>query len=340
MIWTDVRDLRVEGQGWTDTKLPFDRLPGRAQGVVRDVVWDLSRHSAGLCAKFRTDAEEIHARWTLTLNRLEMIHMPASSVSGLDLYIETDEGPRWAGLGRPDPFPNAEACLVSGMEEDVMRDCTVYFPLYNGVTSVEIGVPDGAKIEPLERPAGRQTVVFYGTSITHGASASRCGTNHVARVGRALDCETINLGFSGNGQMEPEVARFLAELDPDLFVIDCLPNMTDDQIEERAGVLVETIRDSRPNTPILLVEDRTYGDAAFVTSRRRRNELSREALRNVYAGLQSNGVSGLHYLEGEALLSGDDTVDGSHPTDLGFKRQADLFAKKIKKLLSGIAGEE
>ncbi|MGA1199695.1 MAG: SGNH/GDSL hydrolase N-terminal domain-containing protein, partial [Candidatus Latescibacterota bacterium] len=80
MIWTDIRDLRIEGQGWTDTKAPFDRLPARAEGVVRDVVWNLSRHSAGLCVKFKTDAKEIHARWTLTLDRLAMSHMPATGV--------------------------------------------------------------------------------------------------------------------------------------------------------------------------------------------------------------------------------------------------------------------
>ena len=82
--------------------------------------------------------------------------------------------------------------------------------------------------------------------------------------------------------MEPEVATFLAQLDPHLFVVDCLPNMVADEIQGRASHLVRTIRDARPGTPILLVEDRTYGDAQFVMSRRRRNENSREAFKKVY----------------------------------------------------------
>ena len=85
MIWKDIRDLYLEGQGWTDTKAPFDRLPARAEGYVRDVVWDLSRHSTGLCARFTTDAARIEARWTLTSTALAMSHMPATGVSGLDL---------------------------------------------------------------------------------------------------------------------------------------------------------------------------------------------------------------------------------------------------------------
>lgn len=332
MKWTDIRDLRIEGQGWTDTKAPFDRLPARAEDVVRDVVWDLSRHSAGLCVKFVTDATEIHGRWTLTLDRLAMSHMPATGCSGLDLYIDTDDGPGWAGVGRPETLPDVEAGLASGLEPGE-KSCTVYLPLYNGVTSVEIGVPDGATIEAAVRPADRKRIVFYGTSITHGASASRTGTNHVARVGRDLDCEVINLGFSGNGQMEPEVATFLAELDPDVFVVDCLPNMAADLVTERAAHLVRTIRSARPDTPILLVEDRTYGDARFVRSRRERNETSRAAFRDVYEGLVSGGVGGLHYMEGEGLLGEDDTVDGSHPTDLGFRRQADAFVKHLRELV-------
>ena len=155
----------------------------------------------------------------------------------------------------------------------------------------------------------------------------------MARVGRKLGCEVINLGFSGNGQMEPEVASLLAEQDPDVFVIDCLPNMTADLIAERAGHLVKTIRATRTDPPILLVEDRTYGDARFVPSRKERNETSRVAFRDVYDSLIAEGVSGLTYMEGASLLGDDDTVDGSHPTDLGFKRQADRFVDQLSAIL-------
>ena len=336
MIWTDIRNLQIEGQGWTDMKSPFDRLPASAEGVVRDVVWDLSRHSAGICVKFRTEAPTIWARWTLTSDRLAMSHMPATACSGLDLYIDTPDGSRWAGVGRPEPTPDVEAVLVKDME-DGEKPCTVYLPLYNGVTSVEIGVPEGCRMEAMERDSDRRTIVFYGTSITHGAAASRAGTNHVARVGRDLDCETINLGFSGNGKMELEVATFLAQLDPHLFVVDCLPNMVADEIQGRASHLVRTIRDARPGTPILLVEDRTYGDAQFVMSRRRRNENSREAFKKVYGQLQSDGLEGIYYMEGANLLGEDDTVDGSHPTDLGFRRQADRFVERIREIQAQVS---
>ena len=78
--------------------------------------------------------------------------------------------------------------------------------------------------------------MFYGTSITQGACASRPGMAAVAIVGRKLDTSVINLGFSGNGRMQPEIADLLIELDPAIYVIDCIQNMSrfdDDEIFRR-----------------------------------------------------------------------------------------------------------
>ena len=47
----------------------------------------------------------------------------------------------------------------------------------------------------------------------------------------------------------------------------------------------------------------------------------------------------LYYLEGSHLLGddGEGTVDGSHPTDLGFARQAAAFAKVLEPILTPMA---
>jgi len=87
--WHDIREWGVEGQGWNDTEAAFDRLPKRAKGVVRDSVWKLSQCSSGLCVRFETSAPAINARWRLRNLELCMAHMPATGVSGLDLYILT-----------------------------------------------------------------------------------------------------------------------------------------------------------------------------------------------------------------------------------------------------------
>lgn len=332
--WYDVQLLGVEGKGWEKTKAPFDRLPAKAEGVVRPPVWGLSRHSAGMCVRFSTDAPAIRARWTLTSAKLEMPHMPATGVSGVDLYVRVGAKWRWLACGRPAMKTNS-ATLVGNLPQE-SREYMLYLPLYNGVESVEVGVPKANRVHTLPRPGGKdKPIVFYGTSITQGGCASRPGMVHTAILGRWLDRPVINLGFSGNGTMDKEVADLMAELDPCVYVIDCLPNMTAGQVAERTEPLVQTLRKSHPETPIVLVEDRTYTDAFLVQERARRNQTSRSAFKDVYQKLKAAGVAHLHYLPGEELLGedGEGTVDGSHPTDLGFLRQAEAFARVLRPLV-------
>jgi hypothetical protein len=262
--------------------------------------------------------------------------MPATGVSGLDLYAKDDQGVwRWVANGRP-AGQTTTANLVNGLVEGP-REFLLYLPLYNGVKSVAIGLPESAKLSKADAyPAGRnKPVVFYGTSITQGGCASRPGMVHTAILGRRLGYPVVNLGFSGNGQMETDVGQFIAEIDAAVFVIDCLPNLSAEQVKLRTEPLVRQLREKHPDTPILLVEDRTYSDAVLVPAKRQRNDSSRRELRAAYERLQKAGVKGIHYLEGENLLGDDNegTVDSSHPTDLGFFRQANVMEKAIRPLL-------
>jgi len=299
VLWYDIQLLRVEGQGWSETKAKFDRLPAKAEGVVRDAVWGLSRHSAGIAARFKTDATTIFARWSLTSSGLGMPHMPATGVSGLDLYVKTESGKwRWLANGRPTAFPDNQVTLAQSIP-DGDREYMLYLPLYNGVTAVEIGVEKSRYLEQLPRPEGTKPIVFYGTSITQGGCASRPGMVHTSILGRRLNRPVINLGFSGNGKMEQEVADLLAELDVAVYVIDCLPNMNADEVAARTEPLVHTLRKAHPMTPILLVEDRSYSDSFLIESKRQRNETSRKVFRAAYERLVAEGVTQLAYLEGE-----------------------------------------
>ncbi|MEZ6069514.1 MAG: SGNH/GDSL hydrolase family protein [Pirellulales bacterium] len=336
-VWYDVALLGVEGRAFDDTEVYFDRLPARAHGVVRDAVWNLSRHSAGMCVRFVTDATHIDVRWTLRSNQLAMPHMPATGVSGVDLYVRDDEGTwRWLAVGQPKTFPTNEQQLVRELPPG-RREYRLYLPLYNGVEEVQIGIPPGATLSrpPTYDADHAKPIVFYGTSITHGGCASRPGMAHVAILGRRFDRPTVNLGFSGNGRLETEVAQLMAEIDAAVFVIDCLPNVTADVVRAQAEPTVAVLRAAHPDTPILLVEDRTYANAFLVESQRERNETSRAALREVYERLKRAGDAHLYYLEGDRLLApdGEGTVDGSHPTDLGFVQHADAFEAVLRPIL-------
>jgi hypothetical protein len=213
----------------------------------------------------------------------------------------------------------------------------LYLPLYNGVSSVEIGIPQQATLARADRREGAKAkpMVFYGTSITQGGCASRPGMVHTGILGRRLGQRVINLGFSGNGCMEKEVAQLMAEIDAAVYVIDCLPNIVAADVAERTEPLVKVLRDKRPETPILLVEDRSYTNGFLIRSKQRRNIESRIELKHVFNRLKAAGDQNLYYLEGEKLLGrdGEDTVDSSHPTDLGFMRHADAFEEVLVPIL-------
>src|SRR5262245_30799611 len=307
LLWYDIRLLDVEGQGFKDTKAPFDRLPARAEKLVRPPVWGLSRDSAGLYVRFRTDATAVQARWSLTRKNLALRHMPATGVSGLDLYVRLPKGSwHWLGVGQPTEVPTNTSVLVRDLPGATMREFLLYLPLYNGVSSVEIGLPKTSKLEKAPAwPAHKKPIVFYGTSITQGGCASRPGMVHTAILGRRFDWPVINLGFSGNGRMEQEVAALMAEIDAAVYVIDCLPNLSARQVSERTEPLVKALRKARPQTPIVLVEDRSYTNAAVLPQRREHNRTNREALHAAWHKMYTEGVQSLHYLPGENLL-GDD----------------------------------
>jgi hypothetical protein len=283
-----------------------------------------------MLVRFTTDATEIHARWALTSSNLAMPHMPATGVSGLDLYVRTaGENWHWLGVGIPRAQTNSVS-LVSGLPPG-RREYLLYLPLYNGTKFVELGVPKKFTLEKAGSwgRGERKPIVFYGTSILQGGCASRPGIVHTSILERRFNWPTMNFGFSGNGKMEIEIAELLAELDPSVYVLDCLPNMVPIEVKERVEPFVLRLRKSHPKTPIVLVEDRPYANLFLLPEKQKRHQEECAELANAYKRLKKSGVKNLYYVKGENLFGddGEGTVDGSHPTDLGFVRQADLLEK-------------
>jgi lysophospholipase L1-like esterase len=148
-----------------------------------------------------------------------------------------------------------------------------------------------------------------------------------AIVQRQLDVPVVNLGFSGSGKMEPEMADLLAELDPAVYVLDCLWNMSPEMVAERVGPFVRRLRQAHPNTPILLAEDSSVSN----TTPTQKGAI----VRTIYQELKSEGIAHLHFLSNKNMLGedGDGTVDGVHPNDVGMLRQAAIFCKSLAAIL-------
>lgn len=335
LAWFDVTDWGVEGRILAEQERLrwFDRFPAAAQQTVTKNVWNLSRHSAGMMVRFKTDATAIHVHYKLLNSNLAMSHMPATGVSGIDLYARDAEGRwRWVQVTRPSS-QEIKTKLVDGISKE-FREFAAYLPLYNGVEFLSFGVAPESRFEPLA--PRKKPIVFYGTSITHGACASRPGMVHTAILGRRFDHPVVNLGFSGNGRMHAEVGDFLTQIDAAAYVIDCLPNMNAAMVTERCVPLVKQLRAAKPETPIILVEDRRNTNSWILPARDAHHTANHQALKSAYELLKEQSVTDLHYIPGDALYGedGDGATDGSHASDLGFMRQADVFTPVMKSALN------
>lgn len=326
----------VHGVGWDQLKGGYVRLPGKAQGVVRDQVWDLSLNAAGLSLVFESDAPEIIVLYGLK-DGLNMFHMPSTGRSGLDLYARGSDGrTRWVAPDFPAKISNDTTRYVySGISYypagGRSYEFHLYLPPYNTVTWMKIGVPGTAQLRFI--PETRtHPVVIYGTSITQGACASRPGNAWTNIVERDLRLPVVNLGFSGNGKLEPEVLELLSEIDASVYVLDCSANLTRaTDIEPRLLEAVRILR-RRSDCPILIAEHAgNVGDGASEAKAVYRQ--ANAQVRRAYEALQCQGVPEIYYLSHDELdLPMDGMIEGVHPNDFGMRFLAAAFEKKLMEI--------
>ena len=120
-----------------------------------------------------------------------------------------------------------------------------------------------------------------------------------------------------------------------MYCLDCLPNLNAQWTEERAYPFISKLRSLRQDTPILMVEDRSFTNSQFHKHQRDRHAGNRKAFRAAFKRLNAEGLKGIHYLEGEGILGndGEAATDGSHPNDLGMLRYAEAYLKSLKRIL-------
>lgn len=337
--------FQILSQGWStnDLKNPYDRLPSSAEGKVREAVWNLSRHAAGITIRFASDAPGIKVRYQVSGN-VQMPHMPATGVSGVDLYMKSNEtnGQLWCKGGY-----SFKDTIVYTFDElnsiwnakNSQKEYELYLPLYNHVEWMEIGIPEGYEINAVQ-PVNTKPVVVYGTSIAQGACASRPGMAWTSILQRKIERPVINLAFSGNGRLEPELIDYISEIEASAYILDCLPNLTseklypEDELKKRIRRSVNTLKEKRPNTPILLVQHAGYSDAVTRKSRYDTVERINAVLKEMYHTFLSEGMKDVFFLSKDEInMCMDCTVDGTHQNDLGMQLYGNAYGKKVSEIL-------
>ena len=322
----------LDGQGWAD--IGYHRFPDKAENLVRQAVWNLSKNAAGLSISFSSNSEKIRVEYEVS-GGMGMHHMPATGVSGVDLYVK--KGAEWLWSRGRFNFKDSQITYEFTVDNPNNGEANfkLFLPLYNTVSNLKVGVLEGSELRFLN-PDKQKPIVVYGTSIAQGACASRPGMAWTNILSRILNTPIINLGFSGNGRLEAEVIELLAEIDPSIYILDCLPNLspnekrTKEEIQRRINNSVLRLREKRPNASILLVHHAGYSDGHVDKQRKVVYETLNSWMSEAFTALKSMGIKNLFLLSNDDIgLTNDAFVDGTHPTDLGMQQYANAYGKAL-----------
>lgn len=330
LTFTDARTLTLIGKP-LPTDSFFHRVDTAAFPDVPSNVKHLLTHSAGLALSFETNSTQIAVKWC-TDPRGPGNNMTAIAQEGMDLYIKRNGQWQYAGVARPETHDCNEFVVVKNMAP-IDKECLLYLPLYDETFSIQIGVDPKARIIAKPNPF-KKNILVYGSSIVHGASASRPGLAYPARLSRQTGYNFINLGVSGSAKMEAAVADMIATMPMDAFILDCVPNSSPEQVTERTANLVHTIRARHPDAPIIAIQSIVRDGGNFDESIADRVTAQNENFLREIRQLQHTDKH-LYLITAEGLL-GDDhegTIDGTHPNDLGFDRMLQKIRPAVLEIL-------
>lgn len=331
--YVDAQHLTLVGKVMPTPANVYHRVDTLKYGNMPGAVKRLFTYSAGLAVCFKTNSTNVTARW-VTRNKGVMGNMTPIAQRGLDLYIYTDG--QWipAGVGTPIAGKTHLECRIAQHVKPEEHQFMLYLPLFEELLSLEIGVDSAATIEAIPSPF-RHTVLVYGSSILHGACASRSGLTYPARLSRSTDINFINYGVSGNGKMEASVADMLKDIEADAFVLDCMPNPSPEEITERTPYFVNTLRKYHPGVPIIMIEsymrEKGYSDQQVYDRCRRQSQ----AFIEQYELLKKQGVPDLYLIRDQQAIGTDHegSLDGVHPNDVGFERMAKQYGPQLMEIL-------
>lgn len=338
--------FEVTGFPWFSKNGKFERIPAEyLHGFPQEVI-ELSTDTSGGAARFRSNSRYIVLEVELQKVNTHLYHISRVGHSGFDFFIKRDGEPQHflqstaPEYGSPYILCRIDTLKSSpyddspvNIDDKKMYDFRINFPLYNGVKWLKIWVEPDSIVEPPTPWTYKDPVLFYGSSITQGACASKPSCCYINRISLALDCPVINLGFSGNAMGEEKMAKIIADQKTSAFVMDYdhnAPNKT--HLEKTHWKFFSIVREAQPNLPIVLISKCDFGTSLDDNAARR------EVILSTYHRAIEAGDKNVYFIDGEEFFKGIQdfcTVDNVHPNDLGFQKMSELTEPLLRKILEG-----
>ncbi len=313
-----------------ETSEVFHRMDVKVAEKVNDGVSWLCLNSAGGRVKFKTDSPYIIIKATLS-GIYKADHFALCGAAGFDIYSKESDGVIYVNTVRF-PFDMTDGYTSQIFTNSTeMKEYIIHFPLYSNVNALSLGLKKGSKVEAPDDYKVGTPVVFYGSSITQGACASRPGMAYDNIISRELDVDHINLGFSGSARAEQVMAEYIAGLEMSAFVLDYDHNSTGpEHLKFTHKRMFDTVRAKHPDIPILMLT-RPCGRLSEEEKERR------DIIKQIYLDAVENGDKNVGFIDMSEVVrqngGNEATVDNCHPTDLGFRLMADAVIPKLKEML-------
>ena len=329
--FVDAAELSVYGYTKKTDKSPYYRFDHTPYKFNKAIVEHALKPS-GLYVAFKTNSTKLYASWDVVPMNVRD-NMPFMMLHGLDLYTKIDGQWRYVMAPRiPCDLQEAsyERLLVKKLPREE-REYLLYLPIWCELKNLKIVVDKGASIEGLDKPF-RHKVVVFGSSITHGAAASRPGLTYTAQMSRNLGIDFVNFGFAGQCKMQTEFLRFLQSCEADAFLLDAFSNPNAQEIEKRLEGFVEGLVKAHPGKPLIFLQTPIQAGPWGNTDKDARRIAKQDTARRIMKELTKQ-YKDVYFLEVVDVLGKDGTVDTSHPNDLGFHRFVEAYQPKIAKIL-------
>lgn len=322
MKWYDISEEAFDVYGMNRR---FERLPEAIAKTVNDGVAIGYNIPAGGRLRFSTNSKMMAIKAVVTEHRNV----------GFDLYHMVD-GHEIFSVG----FRNVAYFICNGEFEAVntvsdgekIESYTLNFPYAAKFTSFQLGLDDDAVLLPGEAYVNEKPVVFYGSSITHGAWASRPGLTYEAMISQKYNLNYTNLGFSGAARGEPEIARYIAGLDMCAFVCDYDYNASGcEMLEDTHLSFYRIVREKHPDIPYIIITKPDFFADSEESGRRA------EVIARTYEYAVRSGDKNVRLIEGKHLFDGEFyhncCKDGVHPNDIGFYRMQQVIGPVLAETL-------
>jgi len=326
-----LREISIYDNNITISGLPFSsktnglkRLPKKIKKDLRPALWKLGTYPSGGRVRFKTNSKNIvlFAKTSSSTSH----HMTSIMQNGIDIYIDNT----YSGSAWPDSSGTIRKEFALKDNNTSLKNITLYLPLYSTIEIQKLYVGKDAIIKKADDLLPIAPIIYYGSSITQGASASNPGLSYPAIVSRNIQIDFINFGFSGNGLGDIEIAEVITSLDTSLIILDYWANPTSIQYKKSLSKFVAMIRKKKADIPILIITP------FYNIGLEKQQKEKKQIIDDFIAQLKKYGDHNIYLIEGTKMLSKEQSsglVDGIHLNSLGSWLAAHALKPKIIEIL-------